>query len=191
MKYDLSKKMTRGAKRTLESFSKTMFTLLSKKSFENISVNEICEVSNFPRATFYNYFDDKYDLLNYCWYLISSEINLEEHTSIPSEEVINVLFDRLYNLFNKHSELLAKILKNNPSNSPLLNHYHSYLKHTMQMVFNECLDFGNKNVPLEIIAVHFSNTLLIILEATFFSPEPISLEEAHKYLNYLLGHLLK
>lgn len=191
MKYDLSKKMTRGAKRTLESFSKTMFTLLSKKPFENISVNEICEVSNFPRATFYNYFDDKYDLLNYCWYLISSEINIEEHTSIPSEEVINVLFDRLYNLFNKHSELLAKILKNNPSNSPLLNHYHSYLKHTMQMVFNECLDIGNKNVPLEIIAVHFSNTLLIILEATFFSPEPISLEEAHKYLNYLLGHLLK
>ena len=67
MKYDITKRATKGAQRTLEAFSGTMFELLSRKSFEEITVNELCQQSNYPRATFYNYFDDKYDLLNYCW----------------------------------------------------------------------------------------------------------------------------
>ncbi|ETJ34337.1 hypothetical protein Q604_UNBC11238G0001, partial [human gut metagenome] len=31
------------------------------------TINELCEKANYPRATFYNYFDDINDLLNYCW----------------------------------------------------------------------------------------------------------------------------
>ncbi|GAF36904.1 predicted transcriptional regulator [Lentilactobacillus farraginis DSM 18382 = JCM 14108] len=77
MKYDLSKKPTRGAQRTLTAFFKTMLGLLSKKAFETISVNEICQVSNFPRATFYNYFDDKYDLVDYCWHVLAAEIEVD------------------------------------------------------------------------------------------------------------------
>ena len=64
MKYNTNKKMTRGAKRTLNDFMCTMFTMLSEKNFEEITVGELCKCANYPRATFYNYFDDKFDLLN-------------------------------------------------------------------------------------------------------------------------------
>lgn len=53
MKYDLTKKPTRGAQRTLESFSTTMIALLSKEPFEKISVNEICDISNFRYQPIY------------------------------------------------------------------------------------------------------------------------------------------
>lgn len=191
MKYDLSKKRTRGAQRTLDAFSKTMFNLLAKKSFETISVNEICEVSNFPRATFYNYFDDKYDLLDYCWYLLSSQIYRNESPAIHSEKTLVILFDRMYHLLASHNELLSAILKNNPSNSTLISHFSAYLKRVIQDVFHEYLHFDNKDVPLELIADHFSNTVMLILVAIFLKRQPITLEEAHKYLNYLLGHLVE
>ena len=67
IKLDLNRKLSRGANRTLKIFSDTLFKLLTEKAFENITVNEICEKASIPRATFYNYFDDKYDLMSYCW----------------------------------------------------------------------------------------------------------------------------
>lgn len=52
------------------------------------------------------------------------------------------------------------------------------------------LDFDNKNVPLQLVADHFSNTVMLILEAIFLKQQPISLEQAHEYMHYLVGHLL-
>ena len=52
MKYNTNKKMTRGAKRTLNDFMCTMFTMLSEKNFEEITVGELCKCANYPRATF-------------------------------------------------------------------------------------------------------------------------------------------
>ncbi len=39
--------------------------LLAEKSFEDITINEICELSNIRRATFYKHFSDKYAFLKY------------------------------------------------------------------------------------------------------------------------------
>ena len=52
MKYDLSKKTNRFAERTLKDFSETLFSLLEKKKFEDITVNELCSVCNYPRIIF-------------------------------------------------------------------------------------------------------------------------------------------
>ena len=43
----------------------TFKTLLSEKSFEDITVNEICDKSDVRRATFYKHFADKYAFLKY------------------------------------------------------------------------------------------------------------------------------
>ena len=78
MKYDLNKKQSLGAKRTLDTFSKTLFLLLTKKAFEKINVNEICSTASIPRSTFYNYFEDKYDLLCYCLQTFFDETDMAE-----------------------------------------------------------------------------------------------------------------
>ena len=79
MKYDITKPLTKGAKRTLRAFSKEMFMLLSEKSFEEITVGQLCEAAQYPRATFYNYFDDKYDLLGYCWQTLAEQIGFSDY----------------------------------------------------------------------------------------------------------------
>ena len=48
-------------------FSEKMLMLLADMSLEEISVQKMCDICNYPRSTFYNYFDDIYDLMDYCW----------------------------------------------------------------------------------------------------------------------------
>ena len=42
-------------------------TLLRKRSFDDITVADICNASEISRRSFYRYFQDKYDLLNWLY----------------------------------------------------------------------------------------------------------------------------
>ncbi|WP_099469232.1 TetR/AcrR family transcriptional regulator [Konateibacter massiliensis] len=130
MKYNLNGKPNRFAQRTLSDFSNALFTLLSKKSFEEITVNELCEISNYPRATFYNYFEDIFDLLNYCWLSLTKEI--------------------------------YTIMENCPCTSKY-------------------------PIPYELVAEHYSNTILLLIEWCFLKNKCSSKEEAIEHLKYLLN----
>lgn len=43
----------------------TFSDLLETKSFDNITIQDLCEKANVRRSTFYRHFNDKYDLLNH------------------------------------------------------------------------------------------------------------------------------
>ena len=91
MRYNLEKR-NRFAMRTLDAFSSTMFDLLETKSFETIMVSELCSLSNYPRATFYNYFEDKYDLLEYCWDILKSKVRLYDFKDLETDHRIYEVF---------------------------------------------------------------------------------------------------
>lgn len=191
MKYDLSRKPTRGAQRTLGAFSNTMFQMVSEQPFKKINVNQLCEISNYPRATFYNYFDDKYDLLEYCWYVLSEQVDLQQFTQIPSEKLLFVYFDRIYDLLNERYEWLAKVLKFNPCNSSLIWGFTEYLKKQTRKIFFSCIASKPQqapiDVPIELLADHYSSTLLLVLEWIFFKQNKVDKATAHKYLRKLLA----
>lgn len=191
MKYDLSKKPTRGAQRTLEAFSKTMFQLISEQPFEEINVNQICQISNYPRATFYNYFDDKYDLLEYCWHVLSEEIDLQKFTQVPSDQLLFVYFDRIYDLLYERHAWLKKILKVNPLNAALVLSFIEYLKKQTREIFYTCISSESHEqritIPVELLADHYSNTILLVLEWIFFKQHTTSKTEAHQFLEFLLS----
>ena len=191
MKYDLSKKPTRGAQRTLDAFSKTMFQLTSEQPFEEINVNQICQISNYPRATFYNYFDDKYDLLEYCWYVLSEEIDLQKFTQVPSDQLLFVYFDRIYDLLYERHTWLKKILKVNPLNDALMLSFIEYLKKQTREIFYTCISSESHEqqitIPVELLADHYSNTILLVLEWIFFKQNTTSKTEAHQFLEFLLS----
>lgn len=63
MKFDPSKRKDIGTLRTIKALEKTLFELLTVNAFETLTIRKICTRSMIPRSTFYNYFEDKYDLL--------------------------------------------------------------------------------------------------------------------------------
>ena len=52
--------------RTYLLLKNALLELLAKKSFDEIKVNDICNLAMIHRTTFYSHFQDKYDLVN--WY---------------------------------------------------------------------------------------------------------------------------
>lgn len=65
-------------RRTYKLLKSGLFHLLMEMPFEKISLTEICTRSLVPRSTFYRYFEDKHDLLYYCFQTFFDEANLEE-----------------------------------------------------------------------------------------------------------------
>lgn len=56
-------------------------------------------------------------------------------------------------------------------------------------IITSCGCVEKQNMPLEMITMHYSNTLQMVLEFCFFRKDSISKEEARISINYLLGTL--
>ena len=185
MKYDHKKKTNRFAARTLKDFSTTMFSLLEEKPFESITVLQICQIANYPRATFYNYFEDKYDLLEYCWSLIKDRIQLDDAVDVHHPHETFELFGRVYDCFQEHEKLLSKIMAQNPMEGELFASFTRYLSVNVLRIV-ESLNIQSKTIPLPLAVSFYSNTILLVLEYCFLEKKTISKEQAMVYLRYLL-----
>ena len=50
---------------TKDLLADSLKELMVKKSFEKITIKQICDATGVIRIVFYNYFSDKYDALEY------------------------------------------------------------------------------------------------------------------------------
>ena len=186
MKYDGSRPMTRGAKRTLTAFSNEMLSLLTKKPFEEMTVGELCEGAQYPRATFYNYFDDKYDLLEYCWQTLAAQIGLSEYHHEPENEMLYLYIDRIYDFTRENRSTVSQILLHNPENGYMVSRFRSFLNGQMRAIFQKCTDAAEKEIPKELLADHYSNTLFLVWQRSAVKGKIYDNEQAIKYLMRLL-----
>lgn len=76
--------------------SKAMKELLNKKAFQKISVNELCEIAQVSRSTFYANFDDKYQLFSYCMDEAQENFNQLMESHSPTE-FFTVMLDFVQN----------------------------------------------------------------------------------------------
>lgn len=60
--------------RTKKLLTNALRDLLQEKSFDKITVNDICERAMVHRATFYNHFNDKTDLINFIFDEMQEEL---------------------------------------------------------------------------------------------------------------------
>ena len=87
--------------RTYLLLKNALLELLAKKSFDEIKVNDICNLAMIHRTTFYSHFQDKYDLLEYCIKNIEQELTEKINTTHISE----------------NKKMFKSVLKNNFDNS--------------------------------------------------------------------------
>lgn len=104
--------MDRRVKRTINSIEKNFIKLLKNYAIEEITIQQIADEADINRATFYKYYQDKYDLLN----------NLEDKEISRIKE--NIDYEKLSNhpinsvndlniLLNNAPKKVIKIILNN------------------------------------------------------------------------------
>ena len=187
MKYDLTKKLTIGASRTLYSLQQSLLYLLTEKSFEEIAVGELCEKAMLPRATFYNYFDDKYDLLEYCFMTARKQLDTGCLAAGNCVDRMNVLMENCIDFLDRNSETVRAVLKHNPPNLYLINQIRFYLLSNMSAAFQSNPDSHRFQVPQEMAANLYSQVILIILEWKYLDKRACSKAQAKEYLEQMVS----
>ena len=113
--------------RTKEEFEKALFTLLKKKNYHDITINEICDLTNKTKMTFYHYYKDKDNLLAVASInlinreygseyekLLKRETDIEEieyQSLVITFDLVARLYDQIQNLIYKGETLPLEIFK--------------------------------------------------------------------------------
>lgn len=74
--------------------------LMLQRSFEKITIKQICDKTGVIRATFYNYFEDKYAALSYIIYLDTVDIAVPYLDKGQLQKAMLAMFSR----FSEHRE---------------------------------------------------------------------------------------
>ena len=93
--------------KTYKSLTNAMLTLLNRRNFEKITVNDICEEALVSRATFYAHFNNKYDLLRFWMADLADYFTKDTHnyTHKQMEDIVN-------NFISENSKIIKHLLDN-------------------------------------------------------------------------------
>ena len=84
------KKVDVRVKRTYNQLFVALVDLLGEKSFDDLTVLEICERAGVHRATFYKHFVDKYDFLNVCFNFSLSNLTFDKIAESYTPETMKI-----------------------------------------------------------------------------------------------------
>lgn len=110
MKLDLRVQKTHGA------LIAALYDLMSKKSFDEITVTELCERAVIRKATFYKHFGDKTELLVYMireLQRISAEENTIGYNPDMPYSYYSGVFGYLVNFLDSNESFASNVLKSN------------------------------------------------------------------------------
>ncbi len=194
MRYKDSSKRTIGNKRTLKSLRGALTELLKVKAIEQISVQELCKKAMISRGSFYNYFYDKYDLLNYDWEQIQLEIypkftddNLQD---IDYKEYMSLVFKNLINYLSDERESYQMIIKHNNDSLFFIN-MHEYMGEQIFLKLKEVVEFESESkVPLDLLANIYANTIITIGKWWLKTDQDYSKDDVYSFFTMLMDKKL-
>ena len=130
--------------KTKQNLKNTLWELLSEENFDKITVKEICDRAMTSRITFYNYYSDKYALLE----AIFEDMNedLTDHYEVlqrnnPDDNAV-IAFENLLDCFLEAEEQIRGIASNVnlQRNSVLVYPYYHFLVDNTTRVINHYAD---------------------------------------------------
>ena len=192
MKHDLTGRQSITVKRTVKLLTDTLTELLEKEPFEKITVMDICEKSMIPRATFYNYFEDKYDLLNYYWTERKLVITPPENGDENNVEVYMLkVLENLIHYLQDHINTSKNIYEYN-SNGQFQISLHNYLLKNIQNVIERVpLQDKKKNIPASLEAEILTNCAIAVGYWWISHNGETSMENIQEYLKILINQEIR
>ena len=146
----------RDTTKTTKEFEKALFKLLESKNYHDITVNEICELTNKTKMTFYHYYKDKDALLAIASInlinteydveyskILSRETDIEEieyKSLIATYELVARHYGQIQNLIYKGETLPFQIFKR-----ALFDNYSRYM--------SELINMGGYDVPSDYMSI--------------------------------------
>lgn len=153
--------------------------LLSQKPFEEITVNEVCDLAVVRRATFYNHFADKYDLFSCSLKHIKASYE-EQLTSMKDSNDAFSFLDTLQislSYIEQNEKLFEGIVMSRYS-PILIDLFSTQLSHELrEYLKNEIICVGEGKHEFEITIQMLTGSLMQAAGWWFFHRKEVAKEE--------------
>lgn len=166
-----------GGKRTLRLLTDALSELMAKKSFDDITVKEICALAMVPHSTFYNYFEDKFDLLrtlfdeffdNFVQLNVGRDFNLQ-HIEDSLEKVM---------LFCLENKRFLQKLKSADINGTFSRQLHDYMAKEIHVKLRQLEEAGGQlRLPAELLAEYYAVNIVYLGKWWLQRPTEIPMPE--------------
>lgn len=104
----MERKLDLRVQKTYRALTGSFMTLLERKRFEDITVNELCDLALVRRATFYKHFGDKYEFFAFFVREIRDRFwQTQTSGRMPCEEIARCCLDFL----DAHERLVQSVMK--------------------------------------------------------------------------------
>ena len=133
---------------TKQKIASTMHEMMTRKSFEKITVKNLMDVTNMNRQSFYYHFRDKYDLVN--WIFDTEFMELNRLHALDSRLLSSSFDDRWQNIevfchyFYDNRVFYRSVLKVEGQNS-FASHFREFIRPLFRLRVEDLL--GMDDVP--------------------------------------------
>ena len=175
-------------KRTRKLLCMSLMDLMQTSSFDKLSVNDICEKAMVHRATFYNHFNDKSDLLNYALDDLQEELfekSIEKDTYNSQKEMYMALVECVIDFMIENRQKLILIFKN--SSAKMSSLISTTIRRSIRYLLSKNKYKQEYLLPIDIIVNFFSGGITMIGIDWLESENPYTKEEMMKFFDVLLN----
>lgn len=178
--------------KTHKALMDAFLVMLEKKTFDEITVNELCEQAMVRRATFYKHFADKYDFFSF-FIRQTRDGFLKEKNKYPESEspysFCLSLFRYCLIFIKEHEKLIANILKSNAL-STLLNIFADEIFLDVMLKLREQAKEGKEyKVSFEVLATFYAGGIIRELQYWLLNRDKMTEEQLLKEVETLFDSL--
>lgn len=176
--------------RTHNQLINGMIAILKEKSFDDVSVSEICEASGVHRATFYKHFNDKFEFLNFCFESLLSTISFDSLEIGSSPQVIksNIMhfISCILEFIDENRALFTSACINCPSES-FLSSFDNTINNFCTNKLNDVLTAPTHRI--EISSVFYSGAFVGVVKWYIQSNNPKMFDDIMDFLEHRVDEL--
>lgn len=171
----------------------TFLKLIEERSFENITVNDICVAADIRRATFYKHYNDKYDFFKFIVSTLRSEFDAEWARSgkAGSIEYFSEYAISLVDFFEQHDTMIKKICASNASYAMFQIAAIQNFEDTKQHLEHKAEDGKEFRVSLDTVSAMLVGGVMQTLIQWVMKDKPISSEQLKHEIKLIIDNIQK
>jgi AcrR family transcriptional regulator len=188
---DRMKKEDLRVKKTKASLYRGLMNLMKGKAFEDIKVSDICNESLVNRSTFYDHFNDKYELFASLMDSLKEELitslkvenyDYENVTDIKSFYL--EIFKLLLEYIELHIDIYSSIIKSNNNSIA-----HDMLKDVALTSVNNHIKenyINESNIPVEVLSMFYVSAVINVCVEYLREPNKFNHDDICTWISNLL-----
>ncbi len=176
-------------KKTKKALQKTLIELLSKKSFEDIRVAEICELSFINRSTFYAHYKDKYELFDDTMVNLRNDLveDLSKNAEISNSlDYFLHMLDIFLNHIEENKDIYLPIFINN-KNGIIMDMVVNALEKDLVTKLSNDDSLKKLGIPLPLVIKFYVGAIFYTGIEWLSNTNKYTKEDMQKYLNQLIS----